>query len=78
MMKEEQIERRLKIELDFLKVYAVFIIGLVTGNVNLLLSYFREEEKITLVLFLVGFIALLIFIVLAVRTIKHLYKLSSL
>ena len=65
-MKEQQIERALKAELDFFKMYVVFVIGLATGDVNLLLRDDVNNSLLIKVLFATGslllFVAFLFFI----------------
>lgn len=74
-MKEEVTERKLKAELDFFKVYAVFIIGLVTGNVNLLNRYFEKGTPLALVLFTAGILILMVVFVMLLRS---LFKIDAL
>ena len=59
-MDESTLERKLKAELDFYKVYAVFIIGLVTGDINLLLKYMNEPSQNMLLLLSLGISVLLV------------------
>lgn len=59
-MKEQQIERKFKAELDFFKVYAVFIIGLATGDVNLLLRENVNNSLLIQVLFTAGSVLLIV------------------
>ena len=72
---DEQIDRKLKAELDFFKVYAVFIIGLITGNVNLFDNFIEANALHTLIILVTG-IAFLIFV--AMMFVRSFFKIIKL
>ena len=76
-MNKDIIDRKLKAEINFFNIYAVFFIGLITGNLNLLLKYVYSEKPIILYLFITGIILLVYTFVLLIKTyfsIKNLTK----
>ena len=78
MMKEEQVERRLKAELDFFKVYAVFVIGLATGEVNLLLREDVIDSLLIKVLFATGLVLLFVAFSFLIRSYFRIRKITKL
>lgn len=70
-MKEELADRKLKAQLDFFKIYSVFVIGLVTGNVNLLNTYLEKGLQSTYILLWTGgFFLIIVFLLFARPIIK--------
>ena len=76
-MKEEEIERKLKAELDFFKVYAVFIIGLITGNVNLFNNFIAINEKHTFILLSTGAVFMIFMFGMILRSFYKIKKLTN-
>jgi len=76
-MNKDIIDRKLKAEINFFNIYAVFFIGLITGDLNLLLKYVYSEKPIILYLLIIGIILLIYTFVLLIKTyysIKNLTK----
>ena len=76
-MKEEQVERRLKAELDFFKVYAVFIIGLVTGDVNQFNTFIRTGDIHSLIILIAGITVLMFFVGACIQSYIKIKKLTT-
>ena len=76
-MNENAAERKLKAELDFFKVYAVFIIGLVTGDVNLFLKFMDEATAHILILLLFGMCVLLVVLFFFMKSFNTINKLTK-
>jgi len=76
-MTTELTDRKLKAQLDFFKIYSVFVIGLVTGCVNLFNSYLEKGWQSTLILLCVGGLSLSVsfsMFIIAIYKIKNLIK----
>jgi len=76
-MEKENIEKLLNVEIDLFKVYSFFLAGLIAGDVNFLLKYFAEKEKIILYLLIIGFVALFFFVYLVIKTFFIIIKLKK-
>ncbi len=75
MITAELADRKLKAKLDFFKIYSVFVIGLVTGNVNLLNSYLEKDKLSSLVLLIFGILVLIIFFIAFLQSIVKIESL---
>ncbi|MCH8318482.1 MAG: hypothetical protein IIA88_08305 [Bacteroidetes bacterium] len=76
-MSKEDIEKLIKIKIDLLKIYLLLLVGLITAEINFLLRYIENNEKIILYLFILGLILLIIIAFIANKThskIKELIK----
>ena len=76
-MKEEIIERKLKAQLDYFKIYAVFIIGLTTGNVNLIKNFLEKELQSTFVMLCIGSFMFIVICIMFIQSIITINKLTK-
>ena len=76
--REAAVERKLKAELDFIKIYAAFIIGLAAGCTNLFFKFLVSGNEYVFGIFICGIcvlITLFIFFIKSFYTINKLTKL---
>jgi len=76
-MNKDVIDRKVKVELDFFKIYAIFVIGLVTGDVNLFLKYVSDKSNIILLLLMSGILVLILIFAFLIRSFLQLTKFTK-
>lgn len=69
---KDTLERKLRAELDFFKIYAIFVIGLVTGNINLINDYAINQNRLSLILLIIGLITMIIILITLIQTYKKI------
>lgn len=74
-MSDKIIDRKLKAELDLIKIYAVFLFGLIPGNINLLYRYSNGTDVMTLLFFISGII---LFIFILITFLKSYFTINKL
>lgn len=55
-MDKDIVKEILKNQIDLLKIYSAFIIGLITGIVNFMVKYVENHNKLSLYLIIIGLI----------------------
>ena len=76
-MNEQNVDRKIKILLDLIKIYCVFLIGLITGITSILFKGGFDKSNIIFATLIIAFIFLLaIAIVLGITLLKiiKIYK----
>lgn len=76
-MDKEIIDKQIKNEIDLFKVYAFFLVGLITGNTNLVIRYIEKNEIFILNLLLIGIVFLLIVVIIFVISLIRIKKLTK-
>jgi hypothetical protein len=78
---KEFIKEALKAEIELLKLFSLFLIGLVSGVASMALSATYNKGVLSLVIFIVGIVALLLdwilFLIFARRIYKRLNQLKN-
>ena len=76
-MNEQKIDRKLKTEIEFFKMFIILIMGLVAGNINLLSKYIDNKSNIFLFLLILGIIFLIIISIFTLKSIITIKKLTN-
>ena len=67
-MDKDIIDKKLKAEINFFNIYAVFIVGLVTGNYTIYLDYLLNKSELFLNLFYIGIFSLIVTFTFSIKT----------
>jgi len=59
-MDKEIIDKQIKNEIELFKVYAFFLVGLITAIINFVIRYIEKNEKFILILLEVGSVFLIL------------------
>ena len=76
-MDKEIIDKRIKNEIELIKMYSFFLIGLITGVVNFVIRYIEKDEKFILNLLIIGFAFLSLVIYMFVSSFIRIKKLTK-
>lgn len=76
-MNKDTIERKLKAELVLFQMYVILLMGVVTGDVNLLLYYFNNHYELILNLLIFGVIIFVFILTLAFHSFLKIKKLTK-
>lgn len=78
---KEFIKETIKAEIDLLKLFSLFLIGLVSGVSSMLLTESYNKNGLNFTLFILGIIALVLdsflFTIFVLRIFKHLKQLKN-
>jgi len=76
-MDTEKIEKKIEIEIDLFKMYSVFLIGLITGITTIIFEEQFYQNKIKLIVLILGLLFLTFVIFVFVKSYIKIYKLTK-
>ncbi|MBW8049628.1 MAG: hypothetical protein FVQ77_04680 [Cytophagales bacterium] len=76
-MDKDTIERKLKAELVLFQMYVILLMGVVTGDINLLLNYINDYYELILNLLIFGVIIFVFILTLAFHSFFKIKKLTK-
>jgi len=76
-MDKDIIKEILKNQIDLLKIYSAFIIGLITGIVNFMVKYVDNHDKLSLYLIIIGLIFFTFVVIAFIYSFIRIIKLTK-